>query len=241
MKHNLYSILSVLLLLVVWYAYALFIDNVFILPKPTQVFIELFDLLRNISTYTIILSSFQRLFIAITIASTLGIIFGLLAGGYRRIAAFLHPLVTTLRSLPVASIIVILLILSRDRTSAIYTITFLMIFPIIFESTKQGVLNIDTSIKQALDLEPHRRIKILRYIYLPLAFPYIKTGFLQSIGLGFKVLVMAEFIAQTDNSIGKTLYISSTSIYYETVFAWTIIIIVIVLMIERLIKKLRSH
>ncbi len=238
MRFNVYGLLSILLLFVVWGLYAAYIDNTFILPKPVMVLERVLELLQEPNTYLIIMRSFTRLLIAIASASIIAIILGLLAGAYKQFSEFLQPLVTSLRTLPVASIIVILLILV-SRGTAIYVITFLMIFPVLYESSKQGVLNIDPSIKHALALDPHRRLQILMFISLPLAFPYIKTGFLQSIGLGFKVLVMAEFIAQTPTSIGKALYDGSIiAVQYDSVFAWTLIIILIVTVIEKGVHKI---
>jgi len=126
------------------------------------------------------------------------------------------------------------------RSFSLYVITFLMIFPIIYEASKQGVRNIPQPLKNHMALEGHPKWVILLNIQLPLSFPYIKTSLFQSIGLGFKVIVMAEFITQTRIGIGRELYNGSISIQYENVFAWTIIIIFIVTLFELLLNSLRK-
>ncbi len=237
-KHNwLYGGLSVFLLILVWQVAGFNVNNRTLLPYPIDVVNAMSTILTTTSTYQILLYSFFRLTTAIIIAGLLGISFGLVAGFSRTVSSFFQPLVTSLRTVPVASIIVVVLILFGS-SKAIYIITFVMLFPILFEATKQGVLNIDQSLIEALSLEQKRTAFTLVNMFFPLSIPYIKTGILQSIGLGFKVLVMSEFIAQSPKSIGNALYMGRINFMYDHVFAWTIIIIFIVIMIERLVNRL---
>jgi NitT/TauT family transport system permease protein len=126
------------------------------------------------------------------------------------------------------------------RVNSVYIIVFLVIFPIIFENIIGGVYSISDDILDAFALEPSTLIQTFTYIYLPLTLSYIKIALLQSVGLGFKVLVMAEFIAQTRSSIGAKLYEASISIDYSTIFAWSIIIIGLAISIEISIHKIKS-
>ncbi len=234
------GILSVVLLIIIWQFAAFRVANRFLLPYPIDVWHALINILLKGETYRIILHSFARLLTAMTLATLVGVCLGLLGGFNRFIDYFFRPLVTSLRTVPVASIIVVILILYGSRTS-LYIITFVMLFPIIYEATKQGVLNIDRSLIEALSLEEERKAYVLRHLYFPLSMPFIKTGLLQSIGLGFKVLVMAEFIAQSPVSIGNALYRGRINLEYANVFAWTIIIIFIVIIIEQCVNKLKTH
>ncbi len=239
MRKILIGCLSIIIIISVWQIFAMQINNSFILPKPLAVFETFLELVKNISTYEIIFLTLFRLFVAFISSLVLAVILGLLAGNYKIVDEFLWPVVSALRTLPVASIIIIIIILI-GRNISLYIITFLMIFPIIYEATKQGVLNIDKNLKNAIALETHNRFIIITKLHLPLAFPYIKTAILQSVGLGFKVIVMAEFIAQTAKGIGRSLLNGSISINYELVFAWTLIIIFIVVVFEFGINKLKS-
>jgi NitT/TauT family transport system permease protein len=240
MKKFLIHILSLCFIILGWQLAASIINNVYILPNLTVVMKALIELLLKTNTYTIIFLSILRLLSSILIAVSFGIILGLFAGIWLNLDVFLKPLVTILKTLPVASIIVVILIIFAKST-ALYVITFLILFPIIYEATKQGVLTIDKQIIDSLKLEPKRLSILIKAMYLPLSFPYIKTSFLQSFGLGFKVLIMAEFISQADQSIGRALYNSSISIDYALVFAWTILIIVIAYIIDSLVNLVKTH
>ena len=205
-----------------------------------MVFSTLVELLGGLETYRIIAHSLFRLLASIMIAAVFGIFIGLLGGTFKTLNHLLMPLVAGLRSLPVASLIVIILILYAEHT-AIYIISFLLLFPLIYEASRQGVLNLDTDIKQVVKLEPISLKTKLFFVYLPLAFPYIKSGLLQSIGLGFKVLVMAEFISQAQNSIGRMLNVGRINLEYDLVFAWTLIIIFLVMFLEIVVNSMKTN
>ena len=238
MRKSLVGFIAVLFVVLLWQWNAVRIDNSFIFPYPIDVYQELISLLTSIRTYEIILASFQRLLLAIAIALMFGVLLGLISGIVPILAELLSPIVTSLRTLPVASVIVVILIL-YGQSYSLYVITFLMLFPILYEATRQGVLNIDDTLIEALSLEKRRYFFEIVWIYFPLSIPFIKTGLLQSIGIGFKVLVMAEFIAQSPVSIGRALYLGRVNIQYEQVFAWTIIIIFIVSIIEMGVNRLK--
>lgn len=226
-------------LLIIWQIRATMVDNATLFPFPANVWASLTTLLSQIETYRIILFTLFRLLISLATSLFIGIILGVIAGFSKTVYTLLRPVVTGLRSLPVASLIVVILILYGQQ-QAVYIIGFLMIFPIMFEASAHGVINVNTQLVHATRIEAVNKSKKLLYVYFPLALPYIKTGLFQSVGLGFKVLVMAEFIAQTQISIGRMLYLGRINIQYADVFAWTIIIILIVLLIESLLKRLQT-
>ncbi len=237
MSRALYGTLSVVVLIGLWQLSASLFDSAFVLPSPTLALRSLSRIVNEMQTYRIIAMSLSRLAVAFSIAFFIGTASGVLAGESSRADALLQPLVIGLRTIPVASVIVIVLIVV-GRSLAVYPITFLMLYPIFHEGAKRGIHAIDSDLLDASALERVSYPRKLFRLKLPLAAPYVKTASLQSLGLGFKVLVMAEFIAQVDTSIGRALYIASLRVEYADVFAWTIILIVIVFVIDALVNAL---
>ncbi|MFA7075262.1 MAG: ABC transporter permease subunit [Candidatus Izemoplasmatales bacterium] len=232
--------ISIIILFLIWEIVSLSIANQYILPSPLFVGKTLIDILIDYQTYQIISITFLRLIVAFILSSLIAVILGIIAGNYKFIDELMHPFIVILRTLPVASIIVIILILFGNEYS-LFLITFLMIFPIVYEGTKQGVLNIPTELKNTIAMETNNKSEIMFKLHFPLSLPYIKTSLLQSFGLGFKVIVMAEFISQTTKGIGNELFKGSISIQYEKVFAWTIILIILVFLVEIIVKILNNR
>ena len=237
-KHIL-GVISVLVFIFIWYLFSLSVNNQYILPSPFIVFEALIEILGEFKTYEIIGVTLFRLIISFTLSAVLAIILGIIAGNYQVIDELMHPFIVSLRTLPVASVIVIVLIIFGNELS-LFLITFVMVFPILYEGAKHGVLNISEELKNTITMETNHKLEIMAKLHLPLAMPFIKTALLQSFGLGFKVIVMAEFISQTSKGIGNELFQGSISIEYEKVFAWTIILIVLVTIVEIIIKSINN-
>lgn len=240
MKIKWLPLATIFTVVALWQVQAMRIGNGTLFPYPSDAVLALMDLLGSWDTYQIIGRSLIRLVLSAGISSLFGITFGIIAGLLPWVSRALSPVVSTLRTLPVASLIVVILILFGQQFS-LYVITFLMLFPLNYEGAREGIVNIDQSLEEVLEMESSHLFKGLFDVRIPLAFPYMKAGFLQSIGIGFKVLVVAEFIAQTPKSLGYALYMGRITLSYDAVFAWTILLIVIVITMEFFIKRLKTH
>jgi ABC-type nitrate/sulfonate/bicarbonate transport system permease component len=114
---------------------------------------------------------------------------------------------------------------------------------LIYQAELDGIKNINKTLLEVLKLDCDKcSFPAVKMVFLPLSMPFFRTSLLQSAGLGIKVLVVAEFIAQTNHSIGRELYFNRINLEYSRVFAWTIILIIIVTGIEYLVNKyLKLH
>lgn len=236
-EKKLFSILSVALILVIWQLISLSWDDISFYPTPIRVITEFYNLITTGDTYIILLTTLKRLLIALAISTVLGTFFGLFSGLHHQVEGLLAPIVVALRTTPVISIVVILLMMYGNVVS-LYIIVFLLLFPIIYQSELDGIKNIDKTLLEVLKLDCDRcNIRSVRMVFFPMALPHLRTGILQSIGLGIKVLVLAEFIAQTKISIGRELQFSKISLNYANIFAWTIILIIFVSVVEHYVNR----
>lgn len=214
------------------------VSSPLLLPSPLDVFRALFRLFANGRSLLAIGMTLFRLLLAMAIALILGGSLGILAGFKSGFSQFFSPIVTIFRTVPVISIIVILLILFGFKLTP-YLITFLMIFPLIYQAFHDGIRNVDSELVDVYKLEDNRTITGLRFCYLPLMKNEIETVMMQSAGLGIKVLVMAEYLSQTRNSIGNSLYLAKINLAYDEVFAWTILLIVLAVIFETVINHFK--
>ncbi len=236
MKKNLWSIGSVFILFIIWIIASILIDNEIVMPSPLLTLKAFFGLFTQGNQLEAIFLTLFRLFVALLFASIMGVTLGVLSGLNTKIRYILRPIVTFLRTIPVISIVVILLIIFGFVITP-YLITFLMIFPLIFQAISDGIENIEQEFIDVFKLEDDSIMDGVRYCYLPLIGPQIKTVLLQSAGLGIKVLVMAEYLSQTQNSIGNSLYLAKVNLDYASVFAWTLLLIIIVVILEQFIRR----
>ena len=113
-----------------------------------------------------------------------------------------------------------------------------MVFPVIFGNVKTGVKNVDQKLLEMAAFFKLSKKKVLFKIYFPQVAPFFFAGVKTCLGLAWKAGVAAEVLCFPRLSIGKNLY--NAKVYLETdgLFAWTILIIVISMLIESGVSKL---
>jgi len=230
------TFLSIFFIFLVWVIAGTIVDNSLLLPKPGQVLVAFGKIFVDIDSIFVIFSTILRLLVGLLVASLLGLLLGIIAGFKKNFSIFFNPIVTVLRTIPVISITVILLIMFGFSLTP-YIITFIMLFPLIYQGTYGAIVNIDQELIDVYKLEDNNFLTGLTHCYLPLISKSIRTALLQSLGLGIKVLVMAEYLSQTRNSIGNELYQAKVNLQYDEVFAWTLLLIFLALLFEMLINR----
>ncbi len=240
MKNISIKISSILTILIIWYMVYLIIDHPLIMPSVLDVFKAFFKMFSDKLYLTAIGFSLTRLATSLFISSLLGITFGFLSAKYQLLQEWLKPYIIIIKTIPVISAIIILYVIF-GFVIAPYVITFLMIFPIFYQATYQGIKAISHDMMDVYHMETSDWFLGLRFVYIPNIKDYLLLAFYQSFGLGFKVLVTSEFITQTNRSIGKLLYEAKVHLSYDIVFALTLFLIFITITIEWLADKLKKQ
>ena len=182
--------------------------------------------------------TFLRLILVILACLILGIFLALLSFLSYRFKSFLKPIMALLKTLPIAVVIILLLVMFT-REYAPIIIVGVVVLPLIYTGTLNGLENIDSYIIDEVKMLSNNSFSIIKDIYIPLSFLHIITSLIQSFGLGLKVLVMAEYLAQPKYSIGNEIvFYKDIAVEMEYVYAWSIVLILIVLVVEFLISYL---
>ena len=224
-----------------WGCAAFIIDKPLLLPSPIAVTVRIGELMSIPQFWIVTALSLTRITIGIIAAIFLGIIFAVLTSNSGFMNDLLSPIQTITKVTPVASFILLVLIwIDRDLVPAI--ISGIMVLPVVWNNVSAGVKNIDQNlIEMAQSYKISRRIKMKR-IVIPSIMPYFLSSVQTSIGIGWKAGIAAEVLTVPTLSIGKM--IADSKLYMETVdlFSWTIIVIVISLVIEKiLIASIKTY
>ena len=233
----LYVSIGVLIIFVIWLISSFIIDNEIVLPKIDSVFIALTNLFKNIETYKIILFTLLRISISLVLGFFIGVALALIALINDKIYYIFSPFIKIMRALPIASIILIILIMFgmkgfNDFSFSPILVSILLVIPIFYEATYKGVKNIDSRLIDVAKLDTNSKLDLIRYSYIPLIRNEISISLSSSIGLSFKSMVMAEYISQANISIGYALLYNKTWLNYDYVFSWTIILIILSVIFE---------
>ena len=234
-KHNeskALRIFSAGLALILWQIAAVALNNRLLLVGPIQVAERLGALLLEKGTWQAIFFTFSRIGLGFLLAFGAALLLAILSAAFPWAEALLRPYVLAIQSVPVASFIVIALLwLSGKRLSTF--ISFLMVLPVLYSNSLQGLQNADGQLKEMARVF---RIPIYRQIpgiYVPALAPSLKAGCRVALGMCFKSGVAAEVIAVTSHSIGGMLYDAKVYLEIADLFAWTVIIVFLSLCFEK--------
>lgn len=231
-KRKVYLSLSIAFWVLIWWAMSVIIEEKLFLPSPYSVLKALISLFPKKEFWTSIAFSTSRVVLSYLVSFIVAALLGVFGGLSERFEILLSPLVKAMRSIPVASIVILVLLWVKSRNLST-VVSFLVVFPILYESVLSGVKNTDPLLLEAADNYRIRGYRRLRYIYLPSIFPYIESGIKSSLGLCWKSAVAAEVIGLPLHSMGSKLYEAKVYLDTPSLFAWTLVIVVLAALFEK--------
>lgn len=236
--------LSAAAALLLWQAAAMLIGQPLLLPTPLTVFGRLPSLCVEEGFFAAVSGSFLRIALGFLLGLSLGTVLGALAARYPLLRHLFKPYVLAMKSVPVASFVILALLwLSSDRLSVL--ISFIMVFPVLYLNTLQGLLAVDHQAVQMARLFRVPFFRKARMLYLPHLSPYLISACSAALGMAWKAGVAAEVIGVPKGTIGEKLYEAKVYLNTPDLFAWTVVIVLLSLIFEKsflfLLKKLMGR
>ncbi|MBR6682211.1 MAG: ABC transporter permease subunit [Clostridia bacterium] len=218
----------------VWWLIARSVNKELLIASPDRVARRLLELAQEKEFYTTVLLSVLRILTGFLAAVFAGVVTGIATAKIGLLDELISPLLSIIKATPVASFIILALVWI-DRQSIPSFISFLMVLPIIQGNVSAGLKNTPNELIEMTRVYKLSRWKRITKLYFPTVLPYFTAGCKTSLGLAWKAGVAAEVLCTPKMSIGKQLY--ESKLYMETVdvFTWTIVVIVISVIIEKLL------
>lgn len=236
-KEALQRAAAVLFALLVWQILAMCVDQSILLVSPIEVVKRLATIWQVENFGKTIWFSFSHIAGGFLTALILGILLAALAGRFSWAEIMLRPFMVTVRTIPVASFVVICLIWLSAHNLSVF-ISFLIVLPVVYGNVLEGIKSED---KAMLELGKVFRLPALRrlaYIHLPQLKPYLLSACSTASGMAWKAGVAAEIIGTPDGSIGKQLYYAKIYLDTDDLLCWTVIIVLVSVAFEKLFMLL---
>ena len=231
------SIIAKAIVIIIWIVLSKIIDNEVIFPGVKSTIIELFRIIKNPGFISIIKHTILRSFTGFLISLTIAIIMGILASISDFIYYLTKPILNLLTSTPTMAIIILALIWLDNEIVPMF-VGFIMVFPILYETVLNGILNIDENIIQMAKVFKVRKITIIKDIFIPSIFYNLSMVFTSALGINMKMVIAGEVLSQPRYAIGSNLQLQKTYLNTAGVFAWIIIILLISKIFKYIMKKL---
>ncbi len=232
-KNSSYTLISIIILIILWRLASTLVNLEIILPSPETTLITIMKIIKSQTFISIVSRTLVRFILGFLFSLTIGIILGFVGGFYTPLYHLLQPLIISIRSTPVVSIILLALIWLKTDIVPIL-VSFLVVFPIIYGNIVEGIKNVDTKLLEMAKMYKIKKIHIIKDIYLPSILPYLIAGISTALGLNMKVIIAAEVLSQPRLAIGTQLF--EEKIYLETagVLAWTVIAITLSFLFDKI-------
>lgn len=232
-KKQLYSILNLTIpiatLIAVLIIYAIVSKVVgveMLVPSVPKVIKEFFALFGERSFYKSLFGTLGRATLAYLLAFAFAVIFAILTKMCPYLRQAFSPIVLLIRIMPTMSIILLALIWFNSFQSTVL-VAFCVIFPMLYTSFCDAIHGVDRDL-----IEMSKVYKVDKYnqifkMYLPQTLPMAFTGIRSSIGLNLKLVIAAEVLAQTADSIGVYMQLAKINLDTAILLAWTVVAIIL--------------
>ncbi len=226
--------LIALIYLAVWEAASLLVGKELLLPSPFATLARLSALLFQADTWTFAGLTLLRIMAGYVLGVLTGVLLAVLTARSRFAEELLVPLRSVVKATPVTSFILLALLWLRSGLVPLF-ISFLMVLPMVWATTAEAILQTDARLVEMGKTFGLSRWKILRQIYVPSVLPQFLAACTTALGFSWKSGVAAEIIALPKQSIGYRLYESKLRIETVDLFAWTLLVIVLSMLLEGLL------
>lgn len=218
--------------LLLWEAVARLVHNDILLAGPVDTLFALAEMLQKQETYTSVLATLIRIAGGFCMGACAGILLAALAYRFPLARKILTPFVQVVKSIPVASFVIIVLIWAGSKNVSLI-ICALVVFPILYLNTLAGLQATDVKMLEMARVFRLRAKEARRGIFIPQLYPFWQSACALALGMAWKSGVAAEVIGQPLLSMGNKMY--RAKIYLDTaqVFAWTFLVILLSWLFEK--------
>lgn len=230
---------SIIFWIIVWHIGASAANNKLLLkiPLPLDTFKAFWVNCASLEFWIIVAATILHIILGFLTAVVLGIIGGILSEHSPLFKSLSSPVLHVIRTVPVAAFIIVAWLWIPSKILPSF-ISFLMVLPIIWSHVDAGLASIDKRLIEMAKVYGMPKVSIIFKIKLPLILSQIRTGCITGLGIAWKAGVAAEVISSPSGTIGALLSASKASIDYEQVFAVTLMVVVLSLLLEYLLKLL---
>jgi len=220
--------------LAIWQGVAMAIGQPIIIASPWQVLQVLAQLVVRLSFWNTAWTTFWHIAAGFALAVIMGALLAWVASLHRWADALLSPPIRAMRSVPVVSFIILLLIWGGSSWLAM-VVSCLMVLPAVFDNIAEGLANVPSELREMARVFRVPRWRTLVGVTMPSLWPYLIAACRVGIGLAWKSGVSAEVIGLPASTIGERLFTAKLYLATGDLFAWTVIIVALGLGTEKLV------
>lgn len=223
------SLTGVLLFVALW-EWGSLVYGSFLLPGPRDALAALGRLWQE-GAASAVLATTWRAMLGFALAAAVGTTLGILAGLSHTLGRALQPVSTVLLGIPpIAWIVLAILWFGSGSLATVYTVMATSL-PVSFAGAQMGALTRDRRLQEMADVYQVLPLMRLFDFHLPHIASYVFPALITSLGVAWKVAVMAELFA-TEDGIGAGLAMARVNLDTAAAMAWIVLVVALLLAAE---------
>jgi NitT/TauT family transport system permease protein len=218
--------------LLLWQIVADAVGRPVFLVGPRETWLAWTAMVQTGAFWQTILASTGRIAAGFFLAFAAGLAVGGLSYRFPLVGDILSPILALMKSIPVASFVILALIWAGSRHLTL-VVSFFVVFPMIEKNTLAGFQSADPELLEMTRVFQVSPGSTLWQIYRPALAPYLSSACELALGMAWKSGVAAEVIGTPDYSIGEKLYMAKIYFSTDELFAWTMTILILSFLFEK--------
>ncbi|MBQ8322568.1 MAG: ABC transporter permease subunit [Clostridia bacterium] len=221
-KNLLYTLAAVAFLIAFWAVAWAAVGNELLVPSFSDTVKEFFALWTDGAFWVGFLRTLLRVLVAFVLSFVSAVGLAVISYLLPPFGRFFAPIVAVLRSMPVLAVLLILIVWTSAGVAPVW-VAFFSLFPMLYAGTLSALAGVDKDLiemSRAFKVPVKRRVSGL---YLPAVTPYMIRESGAGLGFAVKLVVSAEVLVRTKNSLGGL--IQNAQLYTEmpTLFALVVV------------------
>ena len=200
-KHGLLLLGGMAFLIAVWITAYFCVGNKLLVPSFLETFAALGKTLVNGVFWLGFFHTLLRVIIAFIISFLIGTLAAVLSYLYPCFRAFVRPMFALFRSMPVLAVLLIILVWTNSTVAPVI-VAFLSLCPILYTATLTALDGVDGELLEMSKVYQVPLPKQITKLYIPTITPSLIKESGAALGFAVKLIVSAEVLARTANSLG---------------------------------------
>lgn len=237
----LWTLASVVLLLLFWYAAALIADDPRRLPTPFQVLTRIIEeTVKGDLPYHLGVT-LLRVVASFTVAMVIGTAIGFAMGRLPLVDRIGHAWLIFFLNMPALVIIVLCYIWIGLVETAVVVAVSLNKIPNVVVNVREGARTLDKSLLEMAESFRIGRVKTFTKVMLPQLYPYLAAAARSGLSLIWKIVLVTELLGRS-NGVGYKIFEFFSNFDVDKILAYSLAFTIVILIIEwTLMMPLERH
>lgn len=239
LKNHSPLLVVVVVILVLWQLSTYFLPPI-VAPSLVDIWAALVTIVTSGTEFANLLYTAVRLLVALVASFIVGLMAGLVMGIVAPARRYLQPLMQIIQGVPSLSWVVFAVIWFSQvelRIAFILLIVTLPSFVLYIESAVRGV---DKSYLELVHAFRAGWKQEFRIVIIPAIMPSILSSWMVNLGLGMRVVVIAELVGAT-TGVGYELLDAQSRYDMAAAIAWTVLLVVYLLLLQGVVHMIETR